>query len=75
MALKTSSKINLISTFWWFRGFVWMESNVKSGKLPNEFNWPFQFLKVLMRNRISWFKTTSRLRKNNRRKGLKAGGK
>ena len=47
VTLKRSSKLNVISQFWWFRGFCWMEENVKAGALPNEFNWPLASLKIL----------------------------
>lgn len=52
ISLKQRSRINLISGFWWFRGFQWMEANVKAGALPNEFSWPLNFLKTL-KNKLS----------------------
>ena len=27
--LKRRSVANLVSHFWWFRGFIWMEENIK----------------------------------------------
>ena len=51
IALKQESSLNHLGTFWWFRGFAYMEANVKAGRLPNEFNWPLQALRTL-KNRL-----------------------
>jgi len=45
--LKRRSVANLVSQFWWFRGFLWMEESIKAGPLPNEFTWPVASLGVL----------------------------
>ena len=34
--LKRRSVANLVSHFWWFRGFIWMEENIKVRDLELE---------------------------------------